>query len=276
VALAAAGADCSAACAGRPYLINALRDGHGSSFGIARLLKTPSHFVTSRIYGDDGPLGSVTINFDAPMRIQHLIIGALVLGLGLALILPFGRIASQFAERRLRAEQDRAIEIYKAAQRDLTVKVRERTAELAECNASLKEEVQRRQGLELKLRQALDSVNAALAQQGDFVALVSHEFRAPLAVIAAAADNIASAPPRGRRKHHPAHGPDQTDGQRMSMLIENVLAGDRIGADGAPRPAVETFDLNDMLNAVAAGLDDDAGRRVNFVHTGKASVNGDR
>ncbi|WP_221723714.1 sensor domain-containing diguanylate cyclase [Ochrobactrum sp. SFR4] len=52
---------------GRPYLIDALRTGKGSSFGIARLNKTPSYFVTSRI--DDAnneSHGSVTVKFDAP------------------------------------------------------------------------------------------------------------------------------------------------------------------------------------------------------------------
>ncbi|KWT68135.1 hypothetical protein APV28_3329 [Comamonas testosteroni] len=52
---------------GRPYLIDALRDGNGHSFGIARLNKTPSYFVASRIENeDDVPLGSVTVKFDAP------------------------------------------------------------------------------------------------------------------------------------------------------------------------------------------------------------------
>lgn len=52
---------------GRPYLVDALRNGKGSSFGIARLLKTPSYFVASRIDdANDMPLGSVTVKFDAP------------------------------------------------------------------------------------------------------------------------------------------------------------------------------------------------------------------
>ncbi|KAG1245097.1 hypothetical protein G6F65_021426 [Rhizopus arrhizus] len=34
---------------GRPYLIDALRTGNGHSFGIARLNKSPSYFVASRI-----------------------------------------------------------------------------------------------------------------------------------------------------------------------------------------------------------------------------------
>ena len=52
---------------GRAYLLDALRTGSGEMFGIARLNKTPSYFVASRIDDADGkPLGSVTVKFDAP------------------------------------------------------------------------------------------------------------------------------------------------------------------------------------------------------------------
>lgn len=52
---------------GRLYLIDALRTGNGHSFGIARLNKSPSYFVASRIEdSNDVPLGSVTVKFDAP------------------------------------------------------------------------------------------------------------------------------------------------------------------------------------------------------------------
>jgi hypothetical protein len=44
-----------------------LRDGYGSYFGIARLNKSPSYFVASRIEdSNDMPQGSVTVKFDAP------------------------------------------------------------------------------------------------------------------------------------------------------------------------------------------------------------------
>ncbi|RKP49660.1 sensor domain-containing diguanylate cyclase [Pararobbsia silviterrae] len=57
----------------RLYLMDALRDGTGHSFGIARLNKTPSYFVSSRIENaDDVPLGSVTVKFDAPEMARYL------------------------------------------------------------------------------------------------------------------------------------------------------------------------------------------------------------
>lgn len=58
---------------GRTYLMDALRKGNGHSFGIARLLKIPSYFVSSRIEdADDVPLGSVTVRFDAPEMANYL------------------------------------------------------------------------------------------------------------------------------------------------------------------------------------------------------------
>ncbi|WP_245557257.1 ATP-binding protein [Kaistia granuli] len=364
---------------GRPYLDDALRHGTGSSFGIARINKTPSYFVASRIDDANGvPQGSVTVKFDAPdvahyltgrhvalvvnrqgrvittssepfmlrnvaallppgtvlppdgeevpgnpleiramantasadqwliegrpyllrsqsltntpyqlltlaaleelapMRTQHLVTTGLVAGFGLALILLCGRIAAQLSERRLRAEQDRVLAISKAAERDLTIKVRERTTELSDANATLKDEVDRRHILETKLRQSLDSVNDALSQQRDFLAVVSHEFRGPLAVIAAAADNLSISAPEGAEDVRTRASRIRQTVKRMTLLIENVLAGDRLDATEAPRAIVETFDLNEILRIAQAALDDDAVGRVTFIPGNEARVSGDR
>jgi C4-dicarboxylate-specific signal transduction histidine kinase len=363
---------------GRPYLIDALRHGTGSSFGIARLNKTPSYFVASRIDGENGaPQGSVTVKFDAPdvahyltgrhvalvvnrqgrvittssapfmlrnvagllppaeiappdgeeetgepmairamadagqadqwliegqpyllrrqplsntpyqlitlaaleelapVRTQHLTTGALVASFGLLLILFCGRLATQLAERRLRAEQERVIAISKAAERDLTIKVRERTAELAESNHSLKAEMDRRHLLEVKLRQSLDSVNDALSQQRNFLALVSHEFRGPLAVISAAADNLLLSAAEGDDDVRVRTTRIHQTVQRMTLLIENVLARDRLDAENV-QMAVGTFDLNELLPIARAGLDDNAAGRVVFAPGPAARVKGDR
>ncbi|HEY4254613.1 MAG TPA: diguanylate cyclase [Roseomonas sp.] len=59
---------------GRLYLADAMRDGTGSSFGIARLNGSQSYFVTSRIDDlDDVPQGSVTVKFDAPDVAAYLV-----------------------------------------------------------------------------------------------------------------------------------------------------------------------------------------------------------
>jgi len=59
---------------GRPYLMDALRDGNGHSFGIAKLNKTPSYFVASRIENDENvPQGYVTVKFDAAEVARFLV-----------------------------------------------------------------------------------------------------------------------------------------------------------------------------------------------------------
>lgn len=183
---------------------------------------------------------------------------------------------TQLAERSLSEEKDRTIALSRSAEQELTLKVSERTAALAASNASLQEEVERRQLLEVKLQQSLDAVNDALAQQRNFVALVSHEFRAPLAVIAAAADNLSlAATERGDHVGQRAAKIRQTV-KRMSMLIENVLTGERLDAGYAPLTTVETFDLNEVLATVEAGLDGEAAARLRFAYGEPASVKGDR
>ncbi|GAA5618618.1 adaptive-response sensory-kinase SasA [Brucella sp. NBRC 12951] len=364
---------------GRAYLVDALRDGSGQLFGIARLNQMPSYFVTSRIEdADDQALGSVTVRFDAPvmahyltgrhialivnrqgrvttassatfmlrnvaavlppetlqpsnsdegpgeavavhqiadveggdqwmidghpylvrrqplgnaqyqlltlasldhlgtMQRQHLVAAGVVAAFGLALIVLSGRVAGQRTERRQREEQDRILAISQAAERELTIKVRERTAELAESNASLKAEVKRRRLLELKLKQSLDSVNDALAQQQDFVAFVSHEFRGPLGVIAAAADNLLISLADGTDSIKLRIAKISRTVKRMALLVENVLAGNRINAGQPQSGQADVFDLNEIIRTARMGLDDVAADRIDFVRGEEAPVKGDR
>lgn len=182
---------------------------------------------------------------------------------------------TQFAERALSEEKDRAIAAGRLAEQQLAQRVNERTMELAESNASLHEEMERRQSLELKLRQSLDSVNEALARQRGFVALVSHEFRAPLAVIGAAADNLSLSPGESVEHVSLRASKIRQTVKRMSMLIENVLAEDRLGTERSPVAAVETLDLGELLRTAWSGLDDDSAARVEIVGDDVAMVAGD-
>ncbi|WP_235784285.1 sensor histidine kinase [Brucella anthropi] len=210
------------------------------------------------------------------MQRQHFVAAGVVAAFGLVLIVLAGRLADQRTERRQRAEQDRILAISQAAERELTVKVRERTAELAESNASLEAEVERRRLLEIKLQQSLDSVNDALAQQRDFVAVVSHEFRGPLAVIAAAADNLLISLADGTDSIKLRIGKISRTVKRMALLIENVLAGDRIDAGQSQSGQAEVFDLNEIIHTARMGFDEVAADRIAFVNGGRTPVKCDR
>lgn len=183
---------------------------------------------------------------------------------------------TRLAELSLSEEKDRVIAMSRSAERELTIKVEEGTAELRKANASLTAEVDRRHLLEVKLRQSLDSVNDALVQQRNFVDLVSHEFRGPLAVIAAAAENLSHFAGADAGEITPRTTKIRRTVKRMSLLIENILAGNRLDEGPAPTAATALFDFGEILLSIEDGLDDDAKRRVSFVHGSEAMVTGDR
>jgi signal transduction histidine kinase len=200
----------------------------------------------------------------------------MAIGTLIHLVLPSAAVAqrARFAELSLNAEKDRTIAVSKLAERQLAMKVRERTAELAERNTALNAEVDRRHLLELKLRQSLDAVNDALAQQRNFVAVVSHEFRGPLAVISAAADNLSSGQSADNISVRTTRIRQMV--KRMSLLIENVLARDRLNSERKAFPTTEIVDLDEILRTAKAGLDDDTAERVILIGSCEVTVKDDR
>lgn len=213
-----------------------------------------------------------------PLKIDSSLARLLAVGTLIHLMLLSAAVAkrARLAEHNLSKEKDRVIAMSQFAEQELTTKVRERTAELAESNASLKEEMDRRHLLEMKLRRSLASVNDALAQQRGFVALVSHEFRNPLAVILAAANNLSLSAAADVDTVKLRAAKIRQAVERMSMLIENVLAEERLDTGQAwSFPILEIFDLNEVLDTAEAGLDDTATKRVRFVRGDEAMVKGD-
>jgi signal transduction histidine kinase len=114
------------------------------------------------------------------------------------------------------------------------------------------------------------------AQQRNFVALVSHELRAPLGVVAAAADNLSLSSAASASDVRVRAARIQRTVKRMSVLIDNILTGDKLDTWQAPFTAKATFDLNDVVYAVEAGLDSDAVGRVSFSYDDAVPVKGDR
>lgn len=152
---------------------------------------------------------------------------------------------AQRAERALRGARQRALDAALRAERELEHKVRLRTQELAQSNDLLVDEVARRRQAEAGLQNALETERRAVAQQRQFVAMASHEFRTPLAVIDAAAgsiDLVVSEAPIQLRTTKIRRAV-----ARLSNLIENFLTEDRMQASDMGLKH-ERFDLRALAH----------------------------
>jgi PAS domain S-box-containing protein len=89
----------------------------------------------------------------------------------------FSKITRDLSERR------KAEEALRDAHRDLERRVADRTAELTQLNETLRSEVDRRVRLETDLRDRVKQLREADRQRNDFLAILAHELRNPLAPI---------------------------------------------------------------------------------------------
>jgi len=106
--------------------------------------------------------------------------------------------------------------------------------------------------------------------------VVSHEFRGPLAVIAAAADNLLISLADGTDSIKLRVSKISRTVKRMALLIENVLAGDRIDAGQSQSGQADVFDLNEIIHTARMGFDEAAADRITFVNGGRTPVKCDR
>ena len=122
--------------------------------------------------------------------------------------------------------------------------------EVAQRTADLSGEIERRERVEEELRQALDLERKVLAEQRDFVAMVSHEFRTPLAIIGTSAQQLSrnlDAPPDKSRQRC---GNIRDASLRLLALVDDYLTDDRIHE---PRAELhdDACDLRAMLGDLA-------------------------
>jgi signal transduction histidine kinase len=92
----------------------------------------------------------------------------------------------------------------------------------------LSTEVDQRRKLEFELRQALAVEQQARQQQRDFVAMVSHEFRTPLAIISSSVHHVARNLDASQEKSLERCGNIKESVSRMTDLMDNYLAFDRV------------------------------------------------
>jgi signal transduction histidine kinase len=180
------------------------------------------------------------------------------------------------AERDYRAERERVLAVRLEAEQALEGTVARRTAELQQTNAALHEEIAARARLEARLRASLDVERQAIAQQREFVSMVSHEFRTPLTVIDGAAQSLdlskLGAEPVVKQRTERI----RRAVQRLTMLIENILLADRLQPENRTL-RVEALDLAALARGLCEGFDfPGASRLLLEVHEPLTKVRGDR
>lgn len=107
-----------------------------------------------------------------------------------------------------------------------------------------------------KLRYLLESMRRSqaelqglLAQRDEFLSLMAHELRAPVAAIETVATGLAKAPALAARERH-ALGQLLRQARDLSALAEGVLAASQLEA-GAMQLEPETFGLSELVREIA-------------------------
>lgn len=151
------------------------------------------------------------------------------------------------AEQDKRAARDDLLIQANKHNQELEVKVADRTRSLNQANHRLKSEVDERSRMEIKLRESLQTEQLALQAQKQFVAMVSHEFRSPLAVIDVAAQNLDAElseqhPNVARRVQR-----IRRNTTRLTGLINNCLTSDRLSSANSGDLKIHTVNVTALL-----------------------------
>lgn len=163
------------------------------------------------------------------------------------------------AQKTVLDTQQLMVENLQLSERTLGERVAQRTAELQASNAALETSLLDLRAAQARLieseKMALEGqrvANEALASQRQFIAMVSHEFRSPLAVIDVAVQ-LLGAKLRGASDVTPVLARIRRGVSRLSNFLENCLTEDRLDSDGVSlHPAVIE------LEALAAAVKDGA------------------
>jgi signal transduction histidine kinase len=113
----------------------------------------------------------------------------------------------------------------------------------------LNEELQRRERLEHELRAALSREQGMREEQSDFVAMVSHEFRTPLAIIRTSAQQLSRQLDAPLEKSQRRCQNISDAGARLLALVDDYLTHDRM-ADARPTSRFVTCDLAALLEGL--------------------------
>lgn len=179
------------------------------------------------------------------------------------------------AEREVLRQRELALSARIEAEHALESTVARRTAELAGANVALRDEIGKRSRLETRLRQSLEETRRMADQQQEFVSMVSHEFRTPLAVIDAAAQSLdlskfGREPTVQRRTER-----IRRSVQRLSMLIENILIADRLHLEER-QLRLQSLDMEALTRQLCEGFNQTGTERLQLTVHRLPEIVGDR
>jgi signal transduction histidine kinase len=127
--------------------------------------------------------------------------------------------------------------------------------QVSERTAKLVAEIARREQQEIETRRALDVEVQARLEQHNFVAMVSHEFRTPLAIINTVTQQLAHQLDAPRDKSLQRCANIRAATQRMTGMMDEFLSADRVGAALQLNPS--TFEPRQFMHALAAEWEGD-------------------
>jgi signal transduction histidine kinase len=126
-------------------------------------------------------------------------------------------------------------------------------AQVQERTVTLMDEIARREKSENEVRRALDVMVRARQEQQDFVAMVSHEFRTPLAIINTVTQQLASNLDAPREKSQQRCEDIRDSTRRMSDMMDEFLSFDRLG--GELNLNLRRIQVTELLRAVTDEFD---------------------
>jgi signal transduction histidine kinase len=136
-------------------------------------------------------------------------------------------------------------------------------------------------GLRAQRKRAFDSMKVAKqaleerVRQREFVAIVSHEFRTPLAIVDAVAHALELSPSGQDDRVRRSVGKIRKATRRLTALIENILLDDAL--EVGSRPVAQSFDLRDVIeNIRGIGLPEENAHLSISAAQGRAMCKGDQ